>query len=730
MSEIQQKLLAIFQVEHKEHLEQIRSLLENLEKGAGVRPGPELDEVFRRAHSLKGAARAVSLKPVETLAHRLETLFVRVREGSLRVEPPALAAIHQALDATEDAVASLGEGRSPVDAEAALQALAQVLGPEPEPPPPATEAPRIAGPVQPIGTVRVAAENLDGLLRSAGQLLTESLRQNQLSRRLHELSRRVAKMEQEWDRVRDSSAVSLRRLTGLPEFGRVARYLDFVDEQVRSLASETRLARFEQHRSAWSLRHLGEELGQSIRLVRMAPAESVFEGFRKMLRDLARDEGKQVDFRMEGLEVQADRMVLQALKDPVLHLLRNAVCHGLESPGERVARGKRESGVVTLRVEAHGSRLLVLVEDDGRGIDFPAVAAVAIRKGLLPGGEAAAVPHAELLRFLFQPGFSTLPKVTDLAGRGMGLSVVHEQVRRLQGEVRLEPRPGGGLAAWLLVPLSISTHRLLLLACRGQTFALPVHAIERLCRLRLEQIQTLEGKAVCQHQGQPIPVVALSKLLGLPGEAPPVDGAPLAVMLLRSGEQRVAVVVDAFLTERDALVQELGVPFAQATPATGGMLLEDGAVAVVLDPVRLLETVREFRHASAWKPPAPVEPALAPSILVVDDSITTRALEKSILEAHGYRVRVAVDGLEALTQLRSEKADLVIADIHMPRLDGFGLLEEMKKDERLAKVPVIIVTSMERREDQEKGLALGADAYIVKRKFDQRDLLDTIRQIL
>jgi len=534
-------------------------------------------------------------------------------------------------------------------------------------------------------------------------------------------------MEKEWDRVREAAAVPLRRLAAIPEFSRVHRYLGFVDEQLRSLSSQARAAHLLEQRSGWTLSHLTQQLRQDVSGVRMAPAETVLEGFRKMVRDLARDEGKQVELRMTGLEVQADRMVLQALKDPVMHLLRNAISHGLEPPQERTRRGKNAVGLVTLAVEAHGDHLRLLVEDDGRGIDLQEVARAAVRKGLLAEAEAAALPAAEVARLVFQPGLSTSRTVTSLAGRGMGLSVVHEAVRRLQGDVEIRQRNGAGVSILLSVPLSIATHRLLLVSCQRQTLAVPIYAIERLCRLQLQEIETVEGHPVLRCDGQPIPLARLARLLNLPDAPASSNGHGLPVMVMRSGKQRAAVVVDAFLAEREALVEELGVV---SSKTAGGILLEDGSVAVVLNPAELLGSLDASVETSAPIVSAAAPEKKPPIILVVDDSITTRSLEKSILEAHGYRVRVAVDGIEALAQLQSEKPDLVIADIQMPRLDGFGLIEEMKKRPDLAKIPVIVVTSLERREDQERGLALGADAYIVKRKFDQKELLETIRQIL
>jgi two-component system chemotaxis sensor kinase CheA len=302
-------------------------------------------------------------------------------------------------------------------------------------------------------------------------------------------------------------------------------------------------------------------------------------------------------------------------------------------------------------------------------------------------------------------------------------------VQHLQGEVDIQPGVQAGASVVLSVPLSISTHRLLLLSCRSQTFCMPAHAIERLCRIQVKDLQTVEGRPVACLEGKQIPLMSLAQVLGLAESDVEAEGASLLVMVLRSTTTPIAVVVDGFLAERDSLIKDLGVSLPSNGKITGGILTADGSIALVLNPAGIIEAFNQS-NGTAFAIAKPVAQERVTTILVVDDSITTRTLERSILEAHGYQVRVAVDGIEALEQLRAEPADLVIADIQMPRLDGYGLVAEIKKDPRLARIPVIMVSSLERREEQERGLALGADAYIVKRKFDQQELLDAIRQIL
>ena len=733
LKDLRQKLLATFQVEHRDHVGQIRSLLAMLEHTGKQAAGGELEEAFRRAHSLKGAARAVDLHPVEGLAHRLETLFSRVRQGVLPLDQEVSGVVQQVLDASEDCVAALGENRPTPGFGPALQAIERVLGMEPEPVAAAEKEPRVSVPAfQPLDSMRVSAQNFDGLLQSAGGLLAESHRQNQVTEQVEQLARRIADMEMQAERTRQAAAPSLRWLREQRKFSRVNVFLDSLDQQVRSLSKQAGALQRSQQGTSWRMGRLSQQLQRDVWQARMVPAESLFDGFRKMMRDLARDETKEIEFRASSTNVQADRGVLEALKDPIMHILRNALCHGIEIPRERAAKGKSPVGLVSLRVCSEGQRLTIAIEDDGRGVDLQRVVEVAVREGILSAPEAAGRTPQELSRILFQPGFSTARSVTDLAGRGMGLSVVREAVRRLHGEVDLTTGDGCGAAFHVSVPLSISMQNLLLVTCGGQPFALPIHSIERLHRIQLKNVETVEGRPVVLLDGQPLPLFGMRELLNLEGSQFPsggiADADGLRVMILRNGSQRAAVAVEAFLRESEAVIQDLGPAGPRDGKISGGIVLEDGTVALVINVMELMEASVHRTLPSVF---TPLELAPQPrSILVVDDSMTTRTLEKSILEAHGYRVRVAVDGMEALSQLRTEKADLVVTDVQMPRMDGFALLEAIKKDPGLERIPVIVVTSLERREDQERGLALGADAYVVKRKFDQAELLTAIRQLL
>ncbi|HWA97683.1 MAG TPA: Hpt domain-containing protein [Pirellulales bacterium] len=738
-TDLGQRLRAAFRVEHQEYVTGIRSVLRKVATASEpIAPG-DMAECFRMAHSMKGASRVANVPGVIELSERLEALFGKIRDGALECDATCCSNIALALDAIERVAAELDEGKAacaPVEALAALDSLLDRGIVEAEihqsAPVEATSPTSSAAAAAPVDLVRVATGSLDRLVRSASQLQIENLQQAVVAQELCQLGMRVDAMQRDREALRKSAAVGLHHLSARPELARVGQYLDTVESQIRDLANRTRRIRLLQRRNAWQLASLGEQVQRDVRQTRMAPAESVFQGFRKMVRDLARDEQKQVELRVTGLDVLADRMVLQILKDPLMHILRNAVSHGIESPTERLAHGKSRTGRIDLKLETTGNRLHIEVGDDGRGIDLERVAEVGLQRGLLSPSAAEHRSPEDLAKLLFQSGFSTSKVVTELSGRGFGLSVVTQAVTRLQGEVRLLQKSASGTTVQISVPLSIATHRLLFVTCGEHELAIPLHTVERLLRLARAEIETIEGTQVVSFQRDVVPLVSLAQLLGISPAEAAVGSEVVQAAIVRSGNRRVAVGVDRCLGERDALIRELDGPAEAMSQFAGGVLLEDGRVALVINPNELLDGFKASSHAPAARAPTlPLERA-RPTVLVVDDSFTTRTLEKTLLEAHGYDVRIAVDGLEALAQLAgpAHGIDLVISDVQMPRLDGFGLLAEIKKDKRLAELPVILVTSLDKSEDQQRGLSLGADAYIVKRKFDHEDLLNTIRQII
>jgi two-component system, chemotaxis family, sensor kinase CheA len=735
-------LLEIFSAEQAEHIQRIRALTDSLAAMPAEARAGAFEDILRRAHTLKGAGRAVGLEVTEQLAHRLESLFGRARETGAAPGEGLRAGVHRGLDAMEDVLAAAIAGRPEPDSAPAMYALGAGsldAAPDPAAVRPADPAP-VAGPeaapamATPDGTefVRVDAANVDSLIRASSQLMASVSADSVAQQRSDDSAGRASQARAQFVRLRRACNMYLRAHADDLEAAPLRECLEFVDRELRVLAGEARSSAVAQHHRGWELRQRVTDLHQSAVKVRMIPAASVFGAFGAMARQIAQDEGKEIEFRAEGLEAQADRWVLQALKDPVMHLLRNAVSHGIETPQARLAAGKAPRGSVLLRIDSRGDRLYVVVEDDGPGLNVAAVTERAVALGLLTEEEAAAKSRQELAALIFRPGVSTSEAVTNISGRGMGLSVVEQTVDRLQGKIEVRPRDQGGLQVTISVALSISTQQLLLLEAGGFIFGAPVRCVQQLVRVRLSELQTMEGREVLIVEGRPIPLAHLSDLLELPAKpsigASEKDRNPwLSIAALVAG---VGVIVDRLVDQREAVVKDLGLPDRMTGMTAGGIPLEDGRVALVLNPAAIFERFRERTKRTAPRRTEEQPDKSTRRILVVDDSLTTRSLEKSILEAHGFQVSVAVDGIEALEKLTAEPFDLVITDVMMPRMDGMQLLEQMKKQKATERIPVIMVTSLESQEDQQRGMSLGADAYIVKRKFDQQELLRTVRQIL
>ena len=762
--DLRQELLAAFGIEHQDHLQAIRAALAAVEHGEPF----DLRDVFRRAHSLKGAARAVDLPVVEEMAHRLETVFSRVGEGSLPLGPATRAAVQLGLDGIEGYVAAL-QGEAPAELPAAAQqALDRLLGQAAAPPPatrqpasaaasasappaapPATSpadapptpqasspadqpAPAPAAAAEPAGGaveyLRVNAGQVEGLAGAVQAMADALAGQSALGAELRALEAEVRALRRDWESgARD----------GRP--GPAARSLD--RDLTQLFRHVTRIGR-EQRGAAWTVEAALAALRRQVERITLVPAEAVLGSLGRMARELVRESGQAVAVRLEGLDLQADRRVLQALKDPATHLLRNAVSHGLESPAERAAQGKPAEAEIGLRLAARGGLLMLTVFDDGRGPDLARIEAVAVQRGLLPPRRTDQPPPPDdrVLSLVFEPGFSTSAAVDRLSGRGIGLSVVAETARRLRGNAVLRPRRPWGAEVEVAVPLTAAREPVLLFGVGGQTYGLPSRGVERLMRLRIAEVETVEGQPVVRIEagGRDViaPMMALPTLLGQPAGPIPVEAGHVTAVLLRSGERRCALAVEVLHDVRSLTVEALDAPGLEAGLVVGAVPMGTGAPpALVLSPEGLVgRWLRdEGRLAAAGLGLLPAQAAgEAATILVVDDSITTRTLEKSILEAQGFRVLLSVDGLDALNRLRGGEVpvDLIIADVEMPRMDGFGLLQALKNDPRLAPIPVILMTSRSSPEDMRRGLDLGAGAYITKQKFDQRQLLATIGQML
>ncbi|MGH9360454.1 MAG: hybrid sensor histidine kinase/response regulator, partial [Thermoanaerobaculia bacterium] len=495
-------------------------------------------------------------------------------------------------------------------------------------------------------TIRLASATLDALLVQGEEFLASKLAAGE---RVQEVRALVDALS------RCHAAVTRARGMGEPARadGHAAGLVADLDGALRVLEARARELLGHLVRDERTIAGAVDGLLNDLRRLRMMPVSTVLDVFPRMVRDLAREQGKEVEWVARGSDLEVDRKVLEAMKDPLIHLVRNAVDHGIEPPEVRAPAGKPPGGRVALILASlEGNRIEIRLEDDGRGIDPARVREAAVRTRLLSPDRAQALTDEDALDFIFRSGLSTSPIMTDVSGHGLGLAIVKERVERLGGRIHVETRAGAGTTVRVIVPATIATFRGLLIQAGGQSFLLPTDAMERAIRIAPDEVERVEGREVIRWNGHALSVAPLGRLLGLPergGQTEPRSKQPCIVV--RSGDERAGLLVDEIRGDREVLVKELRAPLVRVRNVAGAGLLGTGQVALILRPGDLLRAMRE-----APRPPAPAaQPSSAarqPVVLVVDDSITTRTMEKNLLEAAEYQVRVAVDGVDAWTLLR------------------------------------------------------------------------------
>lgn len=749
-----QRLMATFLGELEEHVRALNRDLLALEKDPGDGRAEILKTLFRTVHSLKGAARSVNIALIEAACHRMESLLGGARDGLL----PVGAELTQLLFATADALKDAGERlRASQDlAGGALPALLPRLeaasgglhprraaAAPPAPDPSTSGVPSPPAPPTRDGFIRVPAGKLDALLARSGELLVARRRAGTRQLDVDLLQEALEQTQAEWRRVErplrkllgSSGSTSAAATRSAPRNGapasrplprRAALALDRTKENFKKLTRDVEALSSRMAADQHLLEQAAVPLEDEVRRVRMLPFGDACEGFERVVRDLARASGKEVDLIIEGSDVELDRSILEALKDPLLHLVRNAVDHGLESPEERRRKGKAARGRITVAAALRGARVEVVVADDGGGLDLGLIREQARKRKM-------AVPEEdrELGRLVFLPGFSTARLITELSGRGVGLDVVKHRVESLHGTVDFSFGRDHGTRFVLALPLTLTTLRALLIGCGGQTFALAAESVRRLVRVGPLELGSVEGREVLLGGAAPVPVASLADVLGLQAGAPRRPGGKVALAVVAAGEKQVAFAVDELLAEQELFVKNLGARLRYVRKFVGATMLPTGHIALILNAAELIESALGRPPgralAVAFEEKAPVKKR---RLLVVDDSVTTRSLEKSILEAAGYEVLAAADGAEAWQILQNAGVDLVVADVEMPRLDGFALTEAIRGSKRFRDLPVVLVTALETGKDKARGLEAGADAYLPKSTFDQTALLGAIKQLL
>lgn len=755
-TEFHKRLLATFTIETKEHLAAISAGLLALEKAADDGKRREIiEKAFREAHSLKGAARAVNLARIESLSHGIENAFAEFKKKPGPISPFLFDLLHRTLDAIDKSLTVAVAGRDDsadsdvTDLLLGLQAAlkrpdVQAQRPEPVQAEKKDEPARDPTPAEkPVttDTVRISMEKLDSVLSQAEEMLSAKLAALHRAADLERISSDLAEWEKELKKV-EPIVRRMRKLHNSPlpglsksDTAQLEKLIQLVEGSgalVKSLLAQTsKLARtFKNHRH--SLDGMVDALVEDLKDVLMLPCATTLEGLPRMVRDLARSGGKEAEVFFSGDNIRIDKRVLDELKDPLTHLVRNCIDHGIEAPEQRRRLKKSPCGKVSVAVSLLDSgRVEITVSDDGAGIEFGRVAEAAVRTGAAGAEEARRMDTEELTRLLFKSGFSTSAMITDISGRGLGLAIVREKVEKLGGTVTVTSEPGKGASFRLVLPLTLSTCRGILVTAGDQTFVVPAAGVERVLRVARNSIKTVENRPAVEVHGKAVSFVPLAEVLQLRRKEEMRNNPFLSIFIVRSGASRISFEVDSVLGEQEVLVKGLGPQLSRVKNIAGVTILGTGAVVPILHPGDLVKSAIAGAGISAPAVSTVREkPEPEKSVLVVEDSVTSRTLLRNILETAGYRTTTAVDGMDALMQLKTDPPDLVVSDVDMPRMSGLDLTAKIRGMTELADLPVVLVTSLDSREDRERGIDVGANAYIVKSSFDHSNLLEVIRRLI
>lgn len=733
-------MLDLFRMEADGQARTLTDGLLTIEGGAGT--AATVEAMMRAAHSIKGAAAIVGLDVVVQLAHGMEDAFVDAQNGALQLTPgrvdvllggvdlivqistlteaglPSwLAENAERIGAVMNALAGIAELREAPAAQAAQAATPISVPAEASDAEPAQRGAE-AGPA-----ARAVQQNFDQLLALAGetrinahQLVPTLASLQRFKRNQASLFKAIEQLHEALVRhgdgaLMEQSALALQRAHPLKQA--LHEHMTELDGYERRVLS------------------VSNKLVDEVLALRMRPFRDGVHMFARMVRDLARSLGKEATLTVSGEDTLVDRDILARIESPLNHMLRNAVDHGIESPTDRLIAGKPAAGAIRLEARHRNGMLSIVISDDGAGVDLERIRAAVVKRKLASNAMADAMSAAELLEFLFLPAFSLKETTSAISGRGVGLDIVQQAIRAQNGSVRLETEPGRGMHTFITLPLTQSIVRSLVVDVQGEAYAIPIVKVERVLKVAAAALHTLENKQFFELDGEQLGLVSAAQVLEL-GQLTLTAGE-LPVVVIGSGARRYALVVDAIRGEQSLAVQPIDPLFGKLRDIASAALLDDGAPVLILDTADLLVSIDKLLGEGGLHQLSQGGENVqrqAKRVLVVDDSLTVREMERKLLLSRGYRVDLAIDGIDGWNVVRSGDYDLVITDVDMPRMDGIELVTLIRQDIHLHKLPVMIVSYKDRPEDRARGLTAGADYYLTKGSFHDETLLEAVLDLI
>ena len=711
------KFISRFIEEARDHLGRLTQGLADLEQGVDVE---QINSLFRSAHTLKGSSRMLKLESITQVAHSLEDLLSAMRDQRLGSSEEVSALLYQAVDTLTDQIEALeAKGEVATLTESQLGFCKQLTA---------------------------LAENPDLLKTSAKNEKPESIvaTAEPISTETQPNADKPALKTSDTVRIKLSKLEELIKLmgelvsnhAGMRELAATARYLEKQAENKSNSYLDMQQFSRNIREAVLSQEDLMQELHDKTLQMRMLPLGIVLDSASRLVRDMARSLDKQVECRIQGSEIELDRQMIDQLADPMIHLLRNALDHGIETPAEREKKDKPARGLIQITARQDSGWVVLDILDDGAGLSLEAIRDKALKKNLVTETDLAEMSDQEVTDLIFLPGFSTSAMITEVSGRGVGMDVVKRSiVDELQGVISVRTQPGKGSCFTLRLPLSLAKMRVLLIGAAGQELGFTAQYIAELLSVSEAELIKVADRDAVIIRNEFVPVVKLADLINLPATTKQTkrrlasNKKELLLLVIRVHTEKLALIIDDLLDERDLVIKQLPEHLQSNTLISGMVTTGQNSLVSLLHVPYLLAKARKVRGAGKNESKT-VGQQLRKRILVVDDSLNTREIERDVLEAWGYQVTLAEHGQDGLDKARAEVFDAVLTDVEMPIMDGFTLTAHLREEESYKDKPIIIITSRAKESDRRRGIEVGADAYIVKGSFDQNSLVDTLKILL
>jgi len=784
--EFLKRLLVTFRIEAEENLTNMSANLIKLEKKPSDSRSAELIEIiFRQAHSLKGASRAVNLSEIESVCQSFESVMSALKNKIIQLNPKIFDVLQQTVDIINDLLISSEEG---INLELknrisdVLKNLSMVEAGKSEEIKIKKSEPKTTTLAEPVSekekkdavsdikkeetlissinkkstvtsekktvlstkklsdeTIRVSIKKLDKLLFQAEEMLLLKLTSTQQIENLRLALNKLTIWKKESVEV-FSSVRNIKQIFEKKEkegtlpkeeqdIIKIIQFYEWSVSHIKMLEDELIELRNFSDQQAYSSSAKIEALLDDVKEIITVPFSMLLDVFPKAVRDISKDIGKEVDFVVIGEDTEIDRRILEDIRQPLMHILRNCIDYGIEKPDVRIKKNKPPKGTITFNVKRlENNKILVQISDDGAGINIEKLRNLYIKNEKVSTEEAAKIQEKELLYYIFKSGVSTSDMVTDISGRGLGLAIVQENIEQLGGAIIVESEKDKGTSLNLELPLSLVTFRGVIIKVSDREFVVPTAKIQRVLRLNRKEVKTVENKATMTLDGHVIPFVSLSSILELPIKEN--DSEYVQTLIFGSKNKKISFAIDEIVNEQEVLVKNFNKHLARVRNISGATVLGSGKVVPILNISDLLKSALKPMAIAIKQKTTEETEEVKKSVLVVEDSITSRMLLKNILETAGYVVTTAIDGIDGFTKLKESNFNAVVSDIEMPRMNGFDLTAKIRSDKVLSEMPVLLVTSLSKREDRERGIDVGANAYIIKSSFDQSNLLEILERLI